>query len=94
MRVSRRTKAFLIATAVAGASLLGGATPAAADCVSAEVSYITFGSSKKYVIGPKKCLVSTPWTEAVHAGSPAGNPSVLEVEAQVWAPAPVAFAQR
>lgn len=89
MRGSRRTKALLVAAAVAGASLLGGAAPATADCVSAEASYITLGSSKKYVVGPKKCVVSTPFEEAVYAGSPVGSSSIVEVEAYVWLPSPV-----
>lgn len=89
MRISRRTKTLLVAAAVGGASLLGGAAPATADCLSAEVSYSVLGGTPSYVVGPKKCVVSTPWSTAFSGGAPVGSTSLVEVEANVWVPSPV-----
>ena len=87
MRVPRRTKAILLA--VTAAALLGGVAPASADCVYAEASYSVLDGSNQYVLGPKKCLVSTPWGYATGGGVPAGN-DIVRVNAHVWLPSPVA----
>lgn len=61
MSMSRR-KRSIVAMAIAGATLGGlSAAPASADCVSAELYYRQSGDSNQYAIGPKKCLVSTPY---------------------------------
>jgi hypothetical protein len=86
MRVSRRNKALLIAATAA--SLIGGVAPASADCVYAEASYSTLGGPTQYVVGPKKCIVSTPWGYATGGGVPAGN-DLVRVNAHLWLPSPV-----
>ena len=88
MRRSRRSKALLIAAAAAW--MVGGVAPASADCVYAEASYSTLGGSTQYVVGPKKCVVSTPWGYATGGGVPAGNSAIAEAEVRLWLPSPVA----
>lgn len=78
-------------TAVAAALVAGallGASPASADCVSAEVSYQRPNQTKQYVVGPKRCIVSTPWGETLEVGTPVGYPPVITAEARVWVPLP------
>ena len=58
----------LTAALVAGALL--SATPASADCVYAEVAYQRPNQTKQYVVGPKKCIVATPWNQGVSQDFP------------------------
>ena len=87
MRVSRRTKALLIAATAA--SLIGGVAPASADCVYAEASYSTLDGPTQYVVGPKKCVVSTPWGYATGGGVPVTG-DLVEAKVWLWLPSPVA----
>ncbi len=67
-----------------------GSAPAKADCVSAEVYYWRLGSGPYYVIGPKHCVVSTPWPGFTWVGPvQVGPSSVVRVGLQVWIPAPI-----
>ena len=87
-RNRKRTARTLLVAALAGGVL--SAMPASADCVSAEVSYERPGQSRQYVVGPKKCVASTPWNESLIIGDPepAGLPSVILVGARAWVPLP------
>ena len=86
---SRRTKHKLTAAALAiVAGGLIGAGPATADCLSAEVWVQRPNQSKQYVVGPKRCVVQTPFNEVFDIQTSRGEPSVGTVGAGVWVPAP------
>ena len=77
----------LTASLVTGALL--SAAPASADCVSAELAYQRPNQTKQYVVGPKKCIVATPWNETVVQGFPwVGYEPVITAEGRVWVPLP------
>jgi hypothetical protein len=66
----------------------GGATAANADCVSAEVSWRVLGGNSAYIVGPKRCVVNTPYKEGITYTS--GPVEVLGtgVSVGVWVPLP------
>ena len=82
-------KSAAAAVAAFGATLLLSASPANAACVSAEASYKRPNQTEQYVVGPKQCVVSTPWNEWLSPFvPPTGYAPVVLVEARVWITAP------
>jgi hypothetical protein len=59
---------------LAALAVVGPAAPAAhADCVSAEAYYYKSGSTtRRYVVGPKKCVAPTPFGELLYVSSERG----------------------
>jgi hypothetical protein len=86
---TRRIKKLLVAAVVAGT--LGGAVsavPASASCVYAEAYYRRSGQTNQYIIGPKSCVVNTPFGHFVEVGAERGVEPVAAAGARVWLPAP------
>ena len=85
----RRRKRGVASAAVALVAMaVLGATPASADCVSAEVSYVRPGQTRQYVVGPKQCVAPTPFNEGPIARVPAGEPSLVMFGITIWVAAP------
>lgn len=84
----RMKKGLTAAVAAIGAAAVLGATPASADCVSAEVYTQRPNQTKQYAVGPKKCVVPTPYNEGVIVSVPAGDPAIITFGVTVWVPAP------
>lgn len=92
-----RTRVLLgAAAAVTLGGLVGPTVPeASADCLYAEAySYQSGSSTRNYVVGPKTCVVSTPWpvvqshrVEHQQSGLPPGTPNGGGVA--IWLPSPV-----
>lgn len=80
----RRKKKGLIAVVALGTAALLSAAPASAACVSAEASFTPAGGTKQYIVGPKKCVVSTPWAEGPDVWVNRGHSSVGTAEVHVW----------
>lgn len=81
-----RTLAVLAAACVLPALTV---SPANAECLSAEASYSLLGGSERYLVGPKRCVVSTPYKVGFTTGkTSAGRSGVLVVSGQVWVPLP------
>jgi hypothetical protein len=87
--IRRFEKALLtlaLTVALTAASLLGTTAPANAACLSAEAQWSLYGNSA-YLVGPKRCVVDTPWNEGArrwdyYYAGPVG------VGWQVWVPLP------
>ena len=84
-RRKRRLAAFAIAAAIGGGVAAG---PAAADCLYAEASYTVQGS-KRYVVGPKRCVANTPWPVVDYVPLEIGDDRYAAVGVKVWSPTPV-----
>lgn len=89
MQGRRKKKSVIAAVAAIGAAALLSAAPAAADCVYAEASYQRPNQTREYVIGPKECVVATPWPAGVDQNTPnLGHGSVITANGRVWVPLP------
>ena len=87
MKRRKKTVAAILTAAVATGVL--GAAPASADCLYAEAYYYRPGQTRQYVVGPKKCVVSTPYPNGVNWSTPpSGEPGIIMVGGGVWLPVP------
>lgn len=85
---ARGTRRAVAALATAAVAVVAHSAPASADCVSAEVYYARPGGTSQYVVGPKRCVVSTPFPASITRSQELGEPSVIVVGAKVWLVAP------
>ena len=86
-RRNRRRFAGVIVAALAAGTI--SAIPASAECLSAEAYYYQPGDTRTYVVGPKECVVATPYEGVVgYQGKIIDNNSVVTVGVGVWVPVP------
>ena len=87
--MKRRKKALATLLTAAAATAVFAAAPASADCLYAEAYYDRPGKTRQYVVGPKKCVVSTPYGNGVNPTVyPAGSSAVITVGGGLWIPVP------
>jgi hypothetical protein len=78
--------ALALALALSAAALIGTAPSAHAACASAEVQW-SWNDTSAYLVGPKQCIVNTPWNERVRQWEYI-NVGPVGIGYQIWIPAP------
>ena len=80
----RARKGLLATMAALSAAALLSAAPASAECVYAEASYKQPTQTRQYIVGPKRCVQSTPFRAGPDVWVTPGEASILLVDVHVW----------
>jgi len=84
--------ALMAASVVAIGGVRHDSSPAQAACVSGQVFYELLSPTQHYLLGPKACLVPTPWAECNQLTVAPGSEGFVYVRADVWITCPAALA--